>query len=427
MDESIRSAILYFYNEIRDIQSGSEPYANGMPILEYDLQLEQVSKCWSARCINDHTDCFVTTRFTETSQSVGQLILEENENPKVLMWMQMINLWVAQSSSPSAENLLSLPGGSEGEEMHNYAQIMSDQVRSIGCSWSLFEDWVTFVCTYGPRGTYTGESIFRIGDPCSQCPTGYSCDYSKPFEFLCKPLRSYQFEFEDGSTEKFYNPPQLSFSTSTPVVPESSVRHPYLKRPFSRRPPKHTPLPPPHYDPDMLNLLFTIPFPWQTMEPESNPSQSPQYHTDRFQASFITPTWNTLQPEKIPNDRPPNPPPNPPTIFSRWDSLYHRNYPPGPPPPQILPYQTFNDPITNSFTHVYNKKPSIPNYTAKPEKKSSISDGKDSERKSDDRESERIGALTLVIYLAIGSIFIIVGAGIVLLVMYALDKSCIFT
>ncbi|KAL3277089.1 hypothetical protein HHI36_012447 [Cryptolaemus montrouzieri] len=182
LDDKLRNHILFFLNNIRDIQSLS----SGMSLLQYDEYLEKISMCWASKCIDDYSECFLTSRFRETSQSVGQLRLEQKELPARL-WKDVIYNWLGGMEILNAEISTTLPEGLKGAEMHNLGQIMSDQVLFVGCSWSAFGTLVTFVCTYGPRGPHPGETISRPGSACSKCPNGYKCDHQKPFTNLCKP------------------------------------------------------------------------------------------------------------------------------------------------------------------------------------------------------------------------------------------------
>lgn len=218
MDENIRGSILFYHNQIRDIQTTAEPQPAGMTLLEYDMELEEISICWAARCDNEYSECFITPRYAETSQSVIQLVLEEGQQPNVFLWMQVMNEWLGHVRSLSAETIQSVPAGSEGEKLHNYVQIMSDKILAIGCAWSLLNNILTMVCTYGPRGPMQGESVYKTGYPCSLCPGGYACDYVNPFEQLCK-LRVYSAVSTPQDVPQYETPPLPPPLPSLPDFP----------------------------------------------------------------------------------------------------------------------------------------------------------------------------------------------------------------
>ncbi|KAL3277086.1 hypothetical protein HHI36_012444 [Cryptolaemus montrouzieri] len=218
MNETIRDSILFYHNQVRQIQSVAEPQPSGMTMLQYDMQLEELSTCWAAKCSNEYSECFLTSKFSETSQSVVQLILEGGESPNTFLWMQMMKYWLDQAQSISIGTMSILPGGKEYEKVHNFAQLLSDHIQFVGCAWSLLDNLLTFVCTYGPRGPRSGETIYRIGDACSLCPRNYECDFKKPFPQLCKQI----YEIAVGST--VFEETTISTSATTSYSPHSEMK-----------------------------------------------------------------------------------------------------------------------------------------------------------------------------------------------------------
>ncbi|KAL3277088.1 hypothetical protein HHI36_012446 [Cryptolaemus montrouzieri] len=221
MDETVRRTILFYHNQIRDIQSAGEPQPSGITMLQYDMQLEGISRCWAARCDNEYSICFKTPKFQETSQAVGGLILEREESPNIFLWLQMMSYWLGQAEIVSTESIHRLPSGESSKNMHNFAQLMSDKVLSVGCAWSILttDNWLMFVCTYGPRGPISGEEIYRTGYPCSNCPSNYSCDYVKPFERLCKPQVKHPIPPKSSISSPFPSPsPELTEPEHTETI-----------------------------------------------------------------------------------------------------------------------------------------------------------------------------------------------------------------
>ncbi|XP_045467747.1 venom allergen 5-like [Harmonia axyridis] len=189
MSKRTKEKVLKFMNQKREMQASGEPAPAGMPMLTYNHQLEEVSKCWAAKCENLYSECFQTERFAETSQSVGQITLDENVDPGPNLWLKMIDIWFSESISLSHETLTNFPAGRLGERIHNFAQMVSDRVLYVGCSWSVKGSTVTFVCTFGPRGPTQGEAIYRAGEICTGCLKGYICNFQKPFRGLCKRVQ----------------------------------------------------------------------------------------------------------------------------------------------------------------------------------------------------------------------------------------------
>ncbi|KAL3277087.1 hypothetical protein HHI36_012445 [Cryptolaemus montrouzieri] len=514
MDETIRNGILYYHNQIRDIQSGTDPYPSGMTVLEYDMELEEVSKCLSAICSDEHSHCFKTRRFAETSQSVGQLILDEGETPKVFLWMQMMNYWLGQARNPTLDEIQDLPGGDKGEQFHNYAQLMSDKIRSIGCAWSLADNWLTFVCTYGPRGAIRGEPIFKDGYPCSLCPVSFICDYIKPFERLCKPMKYSKSFLYSGygeiTTEKATLPPYSILSiTSTPtqslqlsfpiaemipsssdavlpqtfhVMPRTTTQtitqlhpeiYPYFSTQYSQPPPPEFfsqfiptqfPLPesqPPsllqQYLPVQQQLQQSLPQPqpqlqlqFQPQTPLQPPSQSQlqfylqsQLQTQQQQTQSQQPLQSPLQPQ-LQQQAQTQPQAHQQLQFTRTQ-----------PQPQLQPQLQLQSPLlqdlhlrqqflTPGQVETAPRIQELPHLHLQPVLElqtkqvltsvTSISqnsevDTRRTRRKGDDESEQkkpenRIGNVALLIFVAVGGIFIIIGVGVFILTINLFDFSC---
>ncbi|XP_045467752.1 peptidase inhibitor 16-like [Harmonia axyridis] len=236
MDNSTRESILFYHNQIRDIQSKAEPQPGGITMLKYDLELEEVSKCWAARCEDEYSECFLTSLYPETSMSVTQIQLDSGEAPSNILWIKVINFWLGNTKYLSVETINSLPAGETGENLRNYAQVMSDKVLSVGCAWSKSDVFLTCVCSYGPRGPLQGEPIYKAGTPCSLCPEGYACDYAKPFENLCKQV-------ELPTTSEAELPPTPPTPPAMPPSVKPQIRHDMGISPYYPPPRRYDNLP----------------------------------------------------------------------------------------------------------------------------------------------------------------------------------------
>ncbi|KAL3277093.1 hypothetical protein HHI36_012451 [Cryptolaemus montrouzieri] len=186
MKDHTRKYILDTMNQLRDAHSIPQP--SGLPMLKYNRELEQLSKCWATKCQDKYSNCFITQYFSETSQSLGQIELENRFQLVDLHWSYVISTWYEEVSAIDSLVVKSLPEGEAGRKIHNFAQLMSDHVLYTGCAWSISNNTSIFVCTYGPRGPNKGESIYEIGEVCSKCPSTYKCNLEKPFAKLCKQL-----------------------------------------------------------------------------------------------------------------------------------------------------------------------------------------------------------------------------------------------
>ncbi|CCD74350.1 SCP domain-containing protein [Caenorhabditis elegans] len=75
-------------------------------------------------------------------------------------------------------------------EVERFHKILHDKVTSIGCSYKNCEndqgyDMRYFICKYSP---IDNGDMYHVGEPCSQCPVGTSCNQNANSEFfnLCQ-------------------------------------------------------------------------------------------------------------------------------------------------------------------------------------------------------------------------------------------------
>nr|CAH7765809.1 unnamed protein product [Callosobruchus chinensis] len=69
-----------------------------------------------------------------------------------------------------------------------YTQLVWAETYQIGCARIVFQGPESpsvsyrehFVCNYGPSGNIPGHPVYRIGEPCSQCPPGTGCTLDYP-------------------------------------------------------------------------------------------------------------------------------------------------------------------------------------------------------------------------------------------------------
>ncbi|XP_044755978.1 venom allergen 5-like isoform X2 [Coccinella septempunctata] len=169
MSDDLRQNITYYMNHIRDMQTKGRTKASSLSMLQYDHQLEEISSCWALKCENEFSECYYTPRFSETSQNVG---IANRKEPSLNLWHEIISSWLGEMKYLTIESLHSLPPGEDGLKIHNVAQLLSERIFYVGCSWSMSPKFVLLVCTFGPRGPLPGQPILRTGIPCSACPFG---------------------------------------------------------------------------------------------------------------------------------------------------------------------------------------------------------------------------------------------------------------
>nr|CAD7575186.1 unnamed protein product [Timema californicum] len=69
-----------------------------------------------------------------------------------------------------------------GERISHYTQLVWADSYLVGCGRVVFEEkdntLVTrLVCNYGPGGNIIGMPLYKVGDPCSECPDDTTCKH----------------------------------------------------------------------------------------------------------------------------------------------------------------------------------------------------------------------------------------------------------
>jgi hypothetical protein len=70
----------------------------------------------------------------------------------------------------------------------HYSQMIWADTNRVGCGFTSYRDNGTletnlYVCNYGPAGNFIGLPSYKVGRPCSQCPTNSAC--GSRFTHLC--------------------------------------------------------------------------------------------------------------------------------------------------------------------------------------------------------------------------------------------------
>lgn len=84
-----------------------------------------------------------------------------------------------------------------------YTQLIWAETYKIGCARVAFQrsDGANltyrehFICNYGPSGNIPGQPVYKIGEPCSECPTGTGCSIEYPG--LCTSEMVYEMTYRN--------------------------------------------------------------------------------------------------------------------------------------------------------------------------------------------------------------------------------------
>uniref|UniRef100_A0A670Z2T9 Peptidase inhibitor 16 n=1 Tax=Pseudonaja textilis TaxID=8673 RepID=A0A670Z2T9_PSETE len=150
------------------------PSAADMRKMHWDSELEAFAKNYSTKCIWEHNK-ERGYRGENLFAMSGNLDLET-----------AVNDWYIEYQYYNYSTLAC----EEGKMCGHYTQVVWATSERVGCGTTFCEtlelindtDMHLFVCNYHPPGNIRGYKPYIMGDSCSMCPDGYSCN-----DNLCVP------------------------------------------------------------------------------------------------------------------------------------------------------------------------------------------------------------------------------------------------
>ncbi|KAJ8970273.1 hypothetical protein NQ314_001303 [Rhamnusium bicolor] len=161
---------------------GPQPRASNMRAVEWDPELELLANRWAAQC--------------GQSIAMGNFALN-NDLSFIVNWYDNVEMFDKNdilNYGIKYENRYPSPS--------QYAQLVWAETYQIGCARVAFQRAngsdvsykEHFICNYGPTGNIPGQRMYKIGEPCSECPDGTACDTEYPG--LCGSEASYDVVYE---------------------------------------------------------------------------------------------------------------------------------------------------------------------------------------------------------------------------------------
>ncbi|XP_020784941.1 peptidase inhibitor 15-like [Boleophthalmus pectinirostris] len=168
-------AILDYHNQVR---AHVYPPAANMELMQWDTELAQWAEVWAASCQWEHGPAHMLSFFgqnlsvrTGGYQSVLQLLTP---------WFEEVFYYVFPY--PNMCRPL-CPLTCYAPMCTHYTQMVWASTSRVGCAlhtcsnmsvWgAVWRDAAFLVCNYSPKGNWIGEAPYRVGVPCSMCPSTY--------------------------------------------------------------------------------------------------------------------------------------------------------------------------------------------------------------------------------------------------------------
>ncbi|XP_048747935.2 GLIPR1-like protein 1 [Ostrea edulis] len=152
---------------------GVSPTATNMRELKWSAELASVAQNYANKCIWGHNE----NKYEEAPsfERVGENIAWRSGQTAPL---DVVTNW------DNEKNLFNYFSNSCTGDCSHYTQVVWAETEYVGCAvahCSPLEgvNWdpaYYYVCNYGERGNMNGDRPYVNGSPCSQCPSGYTCN-----------------------------------------------------------------------------------------------------------------------------------------------------------------------------------------------------------------------------------------------------------
>lgn len=205
LNNTDKDAILHLHNHFRSqVAIGNTsglPPASDMLEMEWDEELARVAQAHANLC-SPQPSCPSCIRI-EKFPFVGRTgcVIRSNSEDNTRDWEGCIRDMHGEASripSASSNSPLKTTRGAE-----SFSQLAWAKTWRVGCGYAMYPSQrqgsrfeKRFTCAYGPGGNMRGEDVYKVGQPCSDCPEGTCCGascrrygYTAPFEGLCKVTR----------------------------------------------------------------------------------------------------------------------------------------------------------------------------------------------------------------------------------------------
>ncbi|CAH1179406.1 unnamed protein product [Phaedon cochleariae] len=173
---------------------GPQPPASNMRAVQWDKELALIAERWAAQCIFANDICRDSNRYP-----VGQNIAKgssalNSDLSFIIDWYNNVDTFARNK----VNNFQVKPSSA----LSQYTQLIWAETYQIGCARVAFQRGsgsnVTyrehFICNYGPMGNIPRHPVYKIGEPCSNCPDGTGCTVE--YRGLCGSEKVFEVALE---------------------------------------------------------------------------------------------------------------------------------------------------------------------------------------------------------------------------------------
>ena len=182
-----KAEVVLAHNLFRQkVASGNEPNqpkASNMREVKWDDEVASVAQDWANQCTRGHDK----VRYTSNQRCVGQnmaYIWSSNCNAN---FTYAVELWYDEVTDPGWNPADNSPFKFNYGAGH-YTQVVWAETNTIGCGYVCHPDgkWnkQVYACNYGVCGNMQQATMYKTGEPATQCPAGST--KSVRFPALCQ-------------------------------------------------------------------------------------------------------------------------------------------------------------------------------------------------------------------------------------------------
>ncbi|CAJ0590814.1 unnamed protein product [Cylicocyclus nassatus] len=181
--EEVRKKFLDLHNEFRSrlargLEKNVKLYnktslsASAMMKMKYDCTAERLAQKAADKCRNEHTRCAELEGYNENRARVMGTKLDPlfaAERALTAWWKEFAKHGSHWNNIYTKEML------AEGKMQH-YVQMAWSRTTHVGCAVKNCRISSMVFCRYKPGGRRLNEVIYEVGDTCSACPNGTTCE-----------------------------------------------------------------------------------------------------------------------------------------------------------------------------------------------------------------------------------------------------------